>query len=191
MLTNGQFLSSFVFTLCVIGVLGALAGIAFAAVRVWRSSRPLRERLRHSWPSALIRAAGMLLGVAMTHIKSSAASLLRVLIVRPWRTFTALLVALGSLLRQVPWGVYVGVPIGVLAICSLPFLVFITSGMPLRSVIGIVAAGTLIGVLCAPFSILRYGTSFGRAVGTFFLTIFGGAWGSSMLIAILVAMVSN
>lgn len=47
MLTN-DFFSSFWFTLCVIGVLVALAGIVFAATRVWRLSQPLRDWLQRS-----------------------------------------------------------------------------------------------------------------------------------------------
>jgi len=186
MLTNGQFFSSFVFTLCVIGILVALAGIVFVAIRVWQLSQPLRERLRRSWVARRIRAIGTILGFTVVHVKSFMKSPLAVPVVRPWRAFIALSIALGNLLRQVPWGICVGV----LVACPLPFLVFATVSMPLKSIIGIATAGALIGMFCAPFTSWYYrrlGAS--RALGVSLLTIVGGAWGSSMLIATLIAMV--
>ena len=170
MLTNGQFFSSFVFTLCVIGVLVALAGIVFVAVRMWRLSQPLREWLRHSWITRIIRATGTFLGAT--------------LFVRPRQTFISLLATFGNTLRQVPWGIC----IGILIVYSLPFLVFVAVGTPLRSIIGVAAAGALIGMLCAPFTGWHY-KSLGpsRAIGVSLLTIVAGAWGSSMLIALAVS----
>lgn len=47
-LANDQFFSFFVFTLCAIGVVVAIFGIAFAALQMSRLLEPFREWLRHS-----------------------------------------------------------------------------------------------------------------------------------------------
>ena len=95
---------------------------------------------------------------------------------------------IGNALRQVSWGIGVGV----LVVCSLPLLVFAVVGMPLRSIIGVAAAGALIGMGCAPFIARHYGRlGVIRALGISLLTIVGGAWGSSMLVAIVIAMASD
>jgi len=187
MLTNG-FFSSFGFTLCVIGVLVALAGIVFAAIRVWRLSQPLRDWLQRSCVTRLIRATGTFLGAAIAHAKSFVAGLLAVLFVRPWQTFISLLTMLGNVLRQVPWGICVGVPI----VYSLPFLMLATGGIPLQSITGIAAAGALIGILCAPFTAWHY-RRLGviRTLGMSLLIIVGGAWSSSMLIVMLIGLTSD
>ena len=88
-------------------------------------------------------------------------------------------------LKQVP----IDIRIGILVICFLPLLVFAAVGIPLKSVIGIAAAGALIGMFCAPFMSWRY-RRFGasKAFGIFFLTIIGGALSSLTLIALLITM---
>ena len=188
MLINGQFFSSFWFTLCVIGGLVALVGAFFAAIRVWRLSQPLWDWLQRSWVTRLIRETGILLGATIAHAKSFVVGLLVALFVRPWQIFISLLATLGSAFRQVPWGICIGVPI----VCSLPFLVLVALGLSLQSVIGIAAAGALIGIVCAPFMGRHYrqlGVS--SMFGISLLTIFGGAWSSSMLIVMLAILTSD
>jgi hypothetical protein len=188
MSTNGQFFSSFVFTLYVVGILVSLSGMGFITLQAWRFSQPLRGWLQRSWFASLIREAGTMLAAAMIRIEGSVMNLFTVLIVHPWRAFITLLVAFGSLLRRIQWGIC----IGVLVAYSLPLPVFVISGMPLWSVIGVVAAGALIGVFCAPFVGWHYRKSgFSKAVGSCFLTIVVGTWGSSMLISILIALASG
>lgn len=156
MLTNEHFLSVFVFTLCAIGALLALVGIGFAAHRMWILSRPIREWLGRSWIARFIRQMGVALGIVTARVRSSMTNLLTFLVIRPWRAFIALLAMLGSMLRKIPWGMGIGVCISVLIFGSLPFVVFTSIGMPLPSIIGVVAAGALIGMICAPFIGWRY-----------------------------------
>jgi len=188
MLTNGQFFSSFVFTLYVIGVLVALFVIGFVAVQVWQFSQPLRNWLQRNWVARLIRTMGTILKIAMAHVKSFIKSLLAIPVIRPWQAFITLLTPLGNLLRKVPWDICIGIS----GILVLPFLIFALIGMPLRSIIGVAAAGALIGVFCAPFTGWRYrplGPS--KAIGISLLTIAGGAWVSVLLIATLIVMASD
>jgi len=110
------------------------------------------------------------------------------LVVRPWQAFIAPLTALGNMLRGIPWGIC----IWVLVVGISPFFVFTLTGMPLQSIIGVVAAGALIGTFCAPFTGWHY-KPFGpsKAISAFLLTIVGGALGSSLFIATLIAMASD
>ena len=188
MLTNGQFFSSFVFTLYLIVGLVALVGIAFGTYQAWRLSQPFRAWLKQSWLAHFIREMGAIVRVAKTHVKSFVASLVSAIIVRPWRAFVSFLTELGNALREVPWGICVGA----LVVCSLPFLVFFSVGMPLRSILGIVAVGSVVGTLCAPYSGWRY-RALGpqKAIGVSLLTVIGGAYGSSMLVAFLIAVSSD
>jgi len=188
MLINDQFFSSFWFTLAVIGGLVALVGAFFAAIRVWRFSQPLWDWLQRSWVTRFIRATGIFLGAAIAHTKSFVVSLLVTLFVRPWQTFISFLAMLGNVLRQVPWGTY----ICVLIVCFFPFLGLVALGLSLQSIIGIAAAGALIGIVCVPFTFRHYGQlGVGRTLGMSLLIIVGGAWSSSMLIAMLVGMASD
>lgn len=194
MLTNEHFLSVFVFTLCAMGALVTLVGVGFAAHRTWILSRPIREWLRRSWIARFVRQMGVALGIVTARVRSFMTNLLTFLVIRPWRAFIALLAMLGSMLRKVPWGMGIGICISVLIFGSLPFLVFTSIGtpMPLPSIIGVVTAGALIGMICAPFIGWRYRSlGLSKAIGISFLTIAGGAWSSAMLIAVLIAMTSD
>jgi len=187
MLVNGQFISSFVLTLCAFVVLVALIGIAFVAVLVWRLLQPFREWLEQSWVTSIIRATGTFLGAVIAHVKSFITGLLVALFVRPWQTFISLLTKYSNAL-----GVALVICICVLPVCSLPFLVFATAGISLKSIFGVIAAGALIGLICAPFVGWHNRLSgLSKAIGASLLTIVGGAYGASMLIATLIAMGSD
>ena len=188
MITNGQFFSSFVFTLCLITGLVAFAGVVFLANRVWRLSQPLREHIKQSRFAQACRQMVASMRTAKIWVKSSITSLLTTIVVRPWQAFVHLLAELGDILHKVPWGSCVGAVV----VCSLPFQVFTTVGMPLRSIIGVSAAGALIGAFCAPFTGWRYRTlGPQKAIGVSLLTVVGGAYSSSMLVAFLIAMASD
>ena len=188
MFTDGQFHSSFVFTLYLVAGLVALVGIAFGTYQAWRLSQPFRAWLKQSWLAHFIREMGAVVRAAKTRVKSFVASRVSAIIVRPWRAFVSFLKELGNALREVPWGICVGA----LMVCSLPFLVFFSVGMPLRSILGIVAAGSVVGALCAPYSGWRYrALGSQKAIGVSLLTVVGGAYGSSMLVAFLIAMASD
>ena len=188
MITDWQFFSSFVFTLCLIAGLVAFAGVVFLANRAWRLFQPLREQIKQSRFARACRQMVAGMRTAKIWVKSSITGLLTTIVIRPWQAFVHLLAELGNTLRKVPWGIC----IGAVAICSLPFLVFTTVGMPLRSIIGISAAGALIGAFCAPFTGWRYRTlGPQKAIGVSLLTVVGGAYSSSMLVAVLTAMASD
>ncbi len=186
-LFHGQFFASLVATLGIIGSFVVLVGIGWAALQVWRFSQPLRAWLQHC-AARFFRAIGTILEIALVYFLKVVAGLLVVLLVRPWQASISVRARLGRRLRQVPWGI----GLVVLGACSLPALLFAVRGVPLPSTLGIVAAGALIGMLCAPFVGWRYRRlGLGQALGASLFTIAGGAWGSAMLIAMLVAMAAS
>lgn len=186
-LFHGQFFASLVATLGIIGAFVVLVGISWAALQVWRFSQPLRAWLRHC-AARFFRAIGAILKIALVSLLKVAAGLLVVLLVRPWQASISIRAQLDRRLRQVPWGT----GLAVLGVCSLPALLFVVVRAPLPSIIGIVAAGALIGVLCAPFVGWHYRRlGIIRALGASLFTIAGSAWSSSMLIAILAVMAAS
>jgi len=183
MLVNDQFLSSFVSTLGVIAVLATIAGVGFAFLWVWRLSQPVRGWFQRNFVTHLIRATETALELTRTLIENLVAGLLT-LLTQPWQVLAHALTTLKEVLRKIPWGSCTIV----LVIYALPFLVFGTAGMTIQSALGVVAAGTLIGTLCALFVILRHKQ---LGAGKALCTIAGGIWSSSMLIAILIVMASD
>jgi hypothetical protein len=180
MLANGQFHSSFMFTLyCIAGCIAGLAafiGILLVAKPVGRALQSFREWLGRTWFACLIREIGAIVRAARVQVKNFFLYLLSIITI------------LANAFRKIPWTIC-GTCVMVLTLCSLPFAVFFIAGMPLCSIFGVMAAGGAIGALCAPFSGWKC-REFGflKAVGISILTVIGGAICSSALIACLIAM---
>lgn len=189
MLFNGQFISSFVFTLCTVGVLATLLGIGYATYR----ARGVLHSISGWFCRRIVLPVHQTIArvsTALACVWSLAINSVTFLLVHSGRTFVRLIIMLASIFpfREVRWDI----GFGVLVAIAFPFLAFAFFGLPLQSIFGILAAGTLIGAFCAPFTVWYYrtlGTT--KAIGLAFLTIVGGAYGSSLLIIMLLVMTQD
>ena len=77
-----------------------------------------------------------------------------------------------------------------IAVFLLPFLVFAVTELYLSAILGIMAAGAVVGVVCAiPIGLSYFKkTNFSKAVLAVFLWSAGGAWISCLMVAVLIAM---
>lgn len=88
MLTNGQFLSSFVFTLCALGTLVVLISTMFVITAYW---------------SSFVRVVETICGAVIAYVKNYD-SWFMTCFTRSWQTLTSLLATFSNLLHQVLWG---------------------------------------------------------------------------------------
>lgn len=186
MFKPAEFSALFVITLVCAGVLAALGGTV--ALVVWGWPRLQNQR---NW-LATTRFALFAIGLCFVagSIMSRMASLTRKLaslIARSFRGAAWLLVTVVSAIAAL--ALASAVP-GFFA--SLPFLIFWQVGISLSSTLGIIAAGSAIGLLAAPYMGWQ-SRSLGilKATGMSLLTIFGGGYAACWLIALLIAMASD
>jgi hypothetical protein len=128
------------------------------------------EAFRDTWLVIGVLAAVVVAGIVIVKVWPST--------LRFWRR--------EKILHEMSWGKC----FGILAL-SFPLLVFHEVGTSVQQVLGIAAAGALVGICGAPFAGWRYrrlGVS--KAFGISLLTIVGGSWGSLMLMASLVLIVT-
>ena len=103
-----------------------------------------------------------------------------------WRRWLAR-IQVKNLLRRIPQGTSI---IG-LAVYGLPFLVLNIAGFSIQSILGIAAAGAVVGALCAGMSFVVLGKQVIGKTKIFLLSIVGGTWISSMTVAALIVMTSD
>lgn len=180
MFNEQQFLTSFVTTLGFFAALAGLIGIGFVSYRLWRLSKPWRERL---WKNPLIQFVRML-GTAISNVlriaKKHLADAIRILAASIWQTAIKLLLALGQGFQRLPDASLA------VAFSLLPFLVFAVTGLYLSAILGIMAAGAVVGVVCAIPVVFKKTIS--QAVLTLCLWSAAGAWITSLMVAVLIAM---
>ncbi len=177
---NGEFMGGFVFTLCLVVGLAGLVGVVWLVCRVWLLLRPFRDCLGNSRLVRFVKTFGRMLGEtiggALKMAKEGLGAVISAIATLVWRTLVAVFLglpfALSHPLRAVPWDIC----LGILAAYCLALLVFAAVGVPLKVILGVEAAGMVIGLFCAPIVIWRYGgmSGFRRAVGLLSLTVVGG-----------------